>query len=245
MRLQFLALGITCAMMPLTLCYGSIVNNSQLNISGDGIVGAAFLNWICDQPGDTACPVLNAGDFAVVSSTGSFAQYNGTFGISADINNASEPLGGVLALPNFMTFDLNNNETIELTLIPLGTDTVSADCASLSHCTPTNAALITPSDPLGLSAFNLDQNSAGTAATFGVVGTVFDISGDTGSITGVFTAQFAGLTPAEVLEMLGSGGIASTYSANMAVTATAEPAAMGFVGFGLLGMAGFYRRART
>ena len=229
-------LGLLSAPLLLTPAYASIIDGSELNISGDGVVGATFLNWLCNQPGDATCPVANNGDFAVASSTGTFAQYNGTFGLTMDINNAAQPLNAPLSLPNFITFDLNNDETIELSFIPLGTDTVSSDCVGLTHCTPQNAALITATNPLGLSSFNLDENSVGTAATFALLGTLNDSSGDTATITGIYTAQFAGLTPAEVLAMLGQPGITSTYSADLVVSDVPEPIAVALVGAGLIGI---------
>ncbi|MGA3187617.1 MAG: PEP-CTERM sorting domain-containing protein [Bryobacteraceae bacterium] len=234
-------LGLSCGAALIVPGYGTpIINGSQLNISGDATVGAAFLNWSCDQPGDTACPATGKGDFAVGASTGTFAQYNSTFGLETDINDATQPLNTPLALMDFITFDLNNNETIELTFIPLGTDTASTTCAGLTHCTPENAALVTAANPLGLSAFNLDQNGSGTSASFGIDGTLFDIGGGTASISGIYTAQFAGLDPQQVLALLGPSGVESTYSANLVLTVTPEPATIALLGAGLAAL-GLFR----
>jgi hypothetical protein len=53
--------------------------------------GETSITWQCNQPSDAACIAApaGAGDFATTSSTGSFAQYNGTFGLITDINNAA------------------------------------------------------------------------------------------------------------------------------------------------------------
>lgn len=228
--------------------FAGFITGSQLHISGDAQVGATALTWKCDQPGDAACltPPAGEGDLAVTSSTGSFAQYNGTFGLIKDINNASQPLNALFSLPNFISFQLNNNVTIELTFIPLGTNTPSATCASLTHCTPQNSLLDTPTNPTGLSAFNLDQNASGTAATFGISGIVHGSDGSSANLNGIFSAEFAGLDPAAALAAAIAGS-SSTYSANMNlilnVVPTPEPAEMLLTGAGLVLLSILGRRA--
>lgn len=228
----------------------SLVAGSTFDMSGDFNVGATFLNWNCNQPGDTACATApsNKGDFLVSTGTGTFAQYVNTFGLITDINNASEPLNTPVSLPDFITFDLNTNETITLTLIPLGTDTPSATCAGLTHCTPENAALITKNNPLGLSAFNLDENATGTSASFGIMGTIVDSSGATAHLSGVFSSQFDGTTPAGALADFfasGSSGLDKTYSSELSFTiSTPEPMTATLLGAGLLAIGLLGRRLR-
>jgi hypothetical protein len=223
-----------------------IINGSTLNISGSGIVSATSLTFQCNQPGDPVCasPPAGRGDFAVTNSTGSFSQYNGTFGLITSLNNAVQPLNTVFSLPNFITFNLNNNVTIELTFIPLGNNTVSATCAGLQHCTPQNPLLITPNNPGGLSAFNLDGTATGTTATFGSMGIAHSNDGFMANLTGTYTTQFAGMTPAEALAAALSGQPLS-YSSQMVLTATTipEPASMLLTGVALLGI-GFVARKR-
>jgi hypothetical protein len=219
---------------------------SQLHLSGDVQLGAVSTTWQCDQPGDTECASApaNYGDFSVSASTGSFAEYNGTFGLIADINDAVQPLNTLFSLPNFMTFDLNSDITLELTFIPLGSDPESTDCAGLSHCTPQNNLLITPMNPLGLSAYNLDSNLSGTALTFGVIGVVDQSGGATAQLSGIFTEEFVGLNPQETLALVESGSN-STYSANLSLTLseTPEPASIFLSGIGLVGL-GLVSRVR-
>jgi len=246
LRSKISLFGLACgvALLALTPAYGTIIDGSQLHIAGDADVGANFLNWLCDQPGDTTCPVMNHGDYSVTSSTGSFAQYNGSFGLISNINDASQPLNTVFSDPNFMTFDLNGNETIELTFIPLGTDTVSPDCVGLTHCTPSNPALITANDPGGVSPFNLDQNSLGTAANFAVEGFVHDSNGQIGILTGIFSAEFVGKNPAQVLAQILTGNGESTYSANFVVALAPEPMTLALMGSGLLAIGLITRRRK-
>jgi hypothetical protein len=229
-----------------TVAHAALIAGSQLRISGDEQAGAISTTWACNLPGDSACVVAGHGDFAVTASTGSFAQYNDTFGLIADINNALQPLNTTFSLPNFITFDLNSDTTIELTFIPLGNDPVSTTCAGLQHCTPENNLLITPSNPGGLFAYNLDANLSGTALTFGVLGVVHQAGGDTADISGVFTSEFAGLNPQQTLALI-EGGANFTYSADLSLassqTPVPEPPSIFLSGIGMIAL-GWINRAR-
>ena len=219
--------------------FAAFITGSALNVSGAGIVGATFVNWQCSQPLDPACvaPPAGEGDFSVANSTGSFAVYNGTFGLISNINNASQPLNTPFSFQNFMTFTLNNTISIELTFIPLGTNPGSPDCAGLIHCTPTNAALITAADPQGLSAFNLDQGSTGTNAVFGIRGIVHNrVDGSVANLAGTFSTNFTGLNPQQALAAA-LGGSSKTYSSNLVLTVPAtvpEPSTIFLAGLGVV-----------
>ena len=245
--INFVSICALAAWAP-TVARAGLINGSQLHISGDTQFSAISTTWACDQPGDSACAAAPAGygDFAVSASTGSFAQYNGTFGLIADINDALQPLNQSFSLPNFMTFDLNSDITLELTFIPLGNDTESTTCAGLAHCTPQSNLLITPSNPGGLTAYNLDGNLSGTALTFGVLGVVHQAGGDTADLSGIFTLEFAGLNPQQTLELLESGSD-STYSAALSLAATQtpvpEPASIFLSGISMIAL-GWINRVR-
>jgi len=241
------ALVCGLALMAPVPSLAALITGSQLNITGAGVVGATFLNFQCNLPGDTTCGTAPAGsgDFAVNNSTLSFLQYNGTFGLIKSINNGAQPLNTPILLPNFMTFDLNNNITIDLTFIPLGNDPISSTCAGLQHCTPQNDALITAANPLGLSAFNLDQNGTGTAAVFGLFGVAHDhTDGSTANLAGTITSQFTGDNPAQALARALAGSN-QTYSSNLTLTVVPEPSALVLGGLGLLGLSIFKFRKRA
>jgi hypothetical protein len=217
-----------------------LTSGSQLNLSGAEVIGTTFVNFSCNQPGDSVCvaPPVGLGDFAVANSTGSFSQYNGTFGLIASFNNTTQPLNTSFSLPNFITFNLNNQITIELTFLPLGNDTVSSNCAGVPHCTPAFAALITLSDPSGLSAFNLDQSLTGTAAVFGISGTVHASDGSSAPILGTFSTTLTGLNTQQALAAL-LGGSPQTYQGNLVLGdvlagTVPEPVSMVMVGLGLV-----------
>jgi hypothetical protein len=223
-----------------------IIDGSILNIGGQGVVSAVSLTFLCTLPGNPACtpPPVGAGDFAVANSTGSFAQYNNSFGLIKSINNFAQPLNTPISLPSFITFNLNNNVTIELTFIPLGTNTLSTTCIGIAHCTPQNAALATAANPNGISAFNLDQTQTGTTATFGIYGIARSNDGFTANLSGTFTTQFSNLTPDQALAAAFAGQTLS-YSSQLSLIASSavpEPASMFMAGFALLGIGMAARR---
>jgi hypothetical protein len=118
----------------------------------------------------------------------------------------------------------------------------------LAHCTPQNNLLITPNNPQGLSAFNLDSNLSGTAMTFGVVGIVHEAGGETANLSGIYTAEFVGLNPQQTLALVEAGS-GSTYSANLSLTlgqtGAPEPTSIFLSGIGLVGLGLVSRVRRT
>jgi hypothetical protein len=229
----FAALAIGCAQ-------ASPIVGSVLNIDGAANVGNVFTNFTCSQPGDTLCNSAAGGDFLVVSSTGVFAQYNGTVG---QIDKLPDSPGAV-SLSNFITFNLNSNVALGLTQILAGTDAASSTCAGLTNCTPTFASLVSASNPLGLSAINLNQSGAGTTLTVDVQGVVFS-SGSQAPLNGIFTSQIANDNPQQALAaLLGAhlDGLPLTFSAQMTAVAP-EPVTFGLAGAGLLTL-GLIRRRR-
>ena len=67
-KIGFFALAVGLMFLIPARSDGSLIAGSQLSITGNGVVGATFLNWNCDDPSGPVCPA-GSGDFGVASST--------------------------------------------------------------------------------------------------------------------------------------------------------------------------------
>jgi hypothetical protein len=234
-----------------------------LNIGGsDAQVSATFLNFLCFGLG-AACPTppgsTPSGDFlATGTQTGDFVPYAGNVGFIQDLNQTTQPLNSPFYLDEFLVFqpgEVPNDIELDLTFIYLGTSG-QAGCLAppdlnatpAQQCTPVIPALVSPSNPLGLSPFNLRNDPGGAVASFSVAGYAERIS--TGELTpfrGVFSAQFANTPYQTLLANLSNpniGIIQASYSANFDAVIP-EPATMGLVGGALVLLgAGALRRRR-
>jgi len=235
MRYLMIAGLVVTALAP---AQGSILPSSVLKFSGSMVVSSTAVTFPCNLPGDTTCvvnPPPNTGDITVGGSTGSFTSYNGTFGLIKNLS-ALQPPNTLFSLPNVITL-VNNIATFDATFIPLGSNALSTTCAGLMHCTPQNASLISPTNPLGISAFNLDQDVTGTVATFLLQGTLHDTTGPDQFFTGTFTAgPFAGLNPQQTLALLLTGQAVEYQAQVTLTTATPEPGTITLLSLSILGL---------
>jgi len=195
-------------------------------------VGATFLNFVCNAALTLSCPA-STGNFVVTSPvSGSFGPYLNDTGFIRSLNQATAPVSQPFNLPNFITFNpagtvIPPDIALDLTFIFTGLGG-QAQCAAApaagQTCTPVIPALITASNPLGLSPFTLANTQTGSSATFSVAGTARRIStGEVSTFTGIFTAQFNDFYQ-ELLPTIAAGGtIENSYSATFEATAQPVP----------------------
>lgn len=194
----------------------------DFGMTGSATVSAVSLDFFCSFGG---CPGTS-GDFLVspIAATGSFAGLGNTTGFIQDISQTGgQPLNTPFSLPQWISFAAAPTLFLDLQFIPLGTGTPDADCVGVAFCTPIIAPLIgTPNNPLGLSAFNLTDGSA----SFEVRGIGYTGSDATGFSTfvGRFSADFPGLSPAEIVALFNNPGIVNkAYSAAFVLSVVPEP----------------------
>ena len=208
----------------------------ELDIGGSsGTVAPLFLNFNCNSANTLApCPApANYGNFSTTGATNSFAPYNTQGGDIHNLSQATTPLNQTFNLPNFLIFSgtagnpvIPPDIALDLHFIVLGVDpqaTCTAAPTAGQTCTPAFAALVSAANPLGLSAFNLQNTQTGSTASFSVAGTARRIStGETSAFNGVFTAQFT-VPYQTVLTQLASGTVTNSYSATFLATPIPEP----------------------
>jgi hypothetical protein len=210
---------------------------------------AAVMSGTIDIAGlDNVRVTSNAIDFlgaqeVVVTSSNVAGVSAGDTGTIHDLSNSpgQQPVDTPFVLPNFLTIGGLN---FTLTFIPGGT-AGSALCgapeAAGQQCTP-------PGSPFNL--FNTSSNTS--TASFNVLGTVSDGTGNPANFVGVFSTQFTPLkTPTggsyqDILQQLATQGfVDASYSASFSFTAVPEPGTTSLLLGGLACVAAnFWRRRR-
>src|SRR5260370_37209373 len=123
-----------------------------------------------------------------LAQSGSFVPYANDSGFIKNLSQTVQPLNALFLLSNFITFSptgtvVSPDIALDLTFINLGTDT-PAQCGNPANpsqvpaqvCTPQIPALVSASNPSGLSAFNLANSTNISTASFSVAASAHLIS---------------------------------------------------------------------
>lgn len=212
----------------------------ELNITGDAVVSLTNLTFQCDI-GGVPCTQGTSGAVHVTAlSSGDFQQFANDTAVIQDLNLMSQPIGQTFSLANWITFNVPTpNVSITLNeILPgvYGQAQCLAAPAAGQTCTPALPGLVTPSNPMGLSPFNLSNTQLGSTASFTVLGTAVNtVTGETSQMVGVFSREFAGqFYQTQLGTIIGGGTVHSAFSANFFATAVPEPASWSFMIGGLM-----------
>ena len=220
-----------------------------LTFSGSMTFGPSFMTFTCAL----VCPA-NSGDVQAATAglqSGSFVPLANATGYDRNLAFlGAQPINSPFVLANFLSFASAPDIAIDLGFIDPGTGAATCAGGLGASCTPRFAALVTPSNPLGLSPYVLTSTAIGTSFMVSFAGTARRIStGETSTFTGLLTTQFAGLTSSQLASTLAAGGTpATTFSAALTVTPTVvttpEPATVALLAPALLVLGGLARRRR-
>src|SRR5487761_89807 len=207
-RLILIAVAIA-ALVPLSVFATPVTGD--LDFSGVVTATITSLNFLCDAPGGPTCSPGQVNFIISPISTGTFAGLSTTssasYGHILDIHTTLTPPGSTVALSNFLTFDALPGVSFTLTKLNLGT---GGPCppAPGSTCTPTSPLLVTSSNPLGKTGTVFEDTTTGASAEDSVNAdaVITSTSGQKTPYTGEFSADFEGMTTAQVLAKLASSG---------------------------------------
>lgn len=220
-----------------------------LSITGNASVSATAIVFQCNLVSPFSCPA-NTGQIQVTgpaAQSGSFTSLALTYGNIMSLNAVTDPLNQTFSLPSFITFAADPNTVMDLTFIHLGTGGACPPSGGAS-CTPTVPALVTPANPSGLSPFTFTDTPAGATASLFVSGMTRNIgTGETAAYNGTITAEFAGLTVANLLSEFATGSsVSASYSGQFVAAAvpvpTPEPSSLLLLGSSALGLLPVIRR---
>jgi len=177
----------------------------------------------------------------ITTTAGTNLTYDASTALGVGVAGVVKNLTGTLPVASFMTFPSVASLVFNLTAV--GPGVANTNCAALVSGQTCSVVAGSPfvlqlvSSPAGVS----------TAATFAVNGSDSDAT-SMGTWLGLFTAQIAGMTPAQIQAEILAGGSSTPVSFSGSFTATAspipEPASALMVGVGLLGALALVRRRR-
>ena len=195
---------------------GPINDSGTLNIAGSVEISFGSIDFYPVGGGSGTVSIF-------APETGVFGGLTGTTGTILDLNNTTEPVGGTVSVPDFMTFAAAPNLSITLTELAAGTFP-AGQCATL----PAKAGqtCTVPGTPYDLT----NQTATSSTASFTVSGYLLDTNnpGVETLYTGIFTTQFENMNYQQVIKAIDTGGkVDASYSASFVSTvATPEPASM-------------------
>ncbi len=177
------------------------------------------------------------GLFFITGGTGYFSGYSAGLANAGDLRDLSVP-PGVVNVTHFVDFLLGPRSGffIDMTFLTPGGGPACPPGA------PVGASCTVAGSPLLITRSGANN----TTVTMSFSGIATN-GPDSGFASGVFTAQFLGQTPEQLLAVIAAGGTVTTsYSATLGVSATPEPAsvATSVMGLGLMGF-GLWRRRRA
>jgi hypothetical protein len=215
---RFLLGALAIALLSGGAAPSGAVPSGEFNVVGTLELSTTGVEWLLAGQGLVSLP-----------SSGSFVGLQGTAATLTDLTFASPPPGV------FLSFAAAPTLSLSVLSVPGGVFS-SAACgaapAAGQTCTPTGS-------PLSFVNFNAGGRLS-SLVSFVVEGTATDASGSA-PITGIFTAQFAGLSYQSVLAALATGSIVAGYSAAFEVVP--EPGTLALVGAALAALAWGRRRA--
>jgi hypothetical protein len=225
MFLSRLVVVAASALAPALVFATPLTGTFTAGSNSDAIVSATAVNFTCS--GTVVCPG-NTGDATVnPNGTGDFFVPTGTTvtAFIADLGVPATPIGIPFLLTNWETFTgILSDAALDLRFIFPGTDPTSCGAAD-QHCTPIiGGPLVNAGNPLGLSAFNLDNTAAGSSASFDVSGTARRIStGEVSNFVAHFSSDFNVPFQQVLAQLAATGTVTSGYSEKVTVTFTPTP----------------------
>lgn len=232
-KLKSSLVGVFVAALALmgTSASGAVIGT--MNIANSGGQGLTLsLTAIDFLPAGGGLGAMTTGAGTGLSFAGGGPVISGLAGAVADIN-----LAAPLPLLNFMTIAVE--PALSFDLVSIGPGVVNT--VAVNSFDPNSA----PASPAPGSPYILQATATGTSLTFSVAGIANDTSSPDSLWSGLFTTQFAGVTPFQVQQaLLGSNSLTSTWSASIVATGfIPEPASLAMVLMGLCPMLRSRRRA--